>query len=105
MPRNDSLRPAITAGTSPGPTLFPTWAGDFFLGGTMNQNQIVLRMLRHAGRKGITAFDGLRRNVFRLGARIWDLRESGYPIRTIKESHGTPTGNPGQHARYVLLED
>lgn len=71
----------------------------------MNQNQIVLRMLRHAGRKGITAFDGLRRNVFRLGARIWDLRESGYPIRTIKESHGTPTGNPGQHARYVLLED
>ena len=41
-------------------------------------------------------------NVFRLGARIWDLRESGYPIRTIKESHGTPTGNPGHHARYVL---
>ena len=68
----------------------------------MNQNQIVLRMLRHAGRKGITAFDGLRRNVFRLGARIWDLRESGYHIRTIKESHGTPTGNPGHHARYVL---
>ena len=104
MPRNDSLRPAITAGTFPRPHALSDVGRGFFFGGTMNQNQIVLRMLRHAGRKGITAFDGLRRNVFRLGARIWDLRESGYPIRTIQESHGTPTGNPGQHARYVLEE-
>ena len=45
MPRNGSSGSglAITAGTFPGP-IFPTWAGDFF-GGTMNQNQIVLRML------------------------------------------------------------
>lgn len=68
----------------------------------MTQTEIVLGLLKSAGKRGITAFDGLAHNIFRLGARIYDLRRLGFKIRTILEVHGTTTERPGLHARYIL---
>ena len=45
------------------------------------QNEAILRALL-AGR-ALTPLDALREfGVFRLGARIWDLKRAGYPIET-----------------------
>lgn len=68
----------------------------------MSQNTIVLKMLQKAGKRGITAFDGLSRNIFRLGARIYELRHQGHKIKTLAESHGASSGAFGKHARYIL---
>lgn len=68
----------------------------------MTQTEIVLDVLKGAGKRGITAFDALRYNIFRLGARVYDLRRLGYEIRTILEFHGTESERNGMHARYIL---
>ncbi len=56
----------------------------------------VLARLNAAKRNGIT-FDDFPRG-FRLGARIFDLRQDGFVISTIKEPIGS-----GTRARYVLM--
>lgn len=67
----------------------------------MTDNQAVLRLLRARGESGLTPLDALREvGTFRLGARIWDLRESGHLIET--EWIRTPSGS--RVARYVLRE-
>jgi Helix-turn-helix domain len=58
------------------------------------QCKAVLAKLR--SRKGGITFDDFARG-FRLGARIFDLRESGYGIETVMEQVGDCT-----RARYVL---
>ena len=61
----------------------------------------ILALLRERGSEGLTPIDALNLvGSFRLGARIWDLRQEGYDIET--QSHETPAG--ARVARYVLRE-
>lgn len=41
--------------------------------------------------------------IYRLGARIFELRESGMPIETCREEVTTRTGETAVVARYVLM--
>ena len=67
----------------------------------MSQNKEILRYLM-THRRGITPIDALEKfGCFRLSARISDLRELGYDIRTDLEKN---TNNDGYHARYFLME-
>jgi len=56
----------------------------------------VLAKLKAKRRAGVT-FDDFARG-FRLGARIFDLREAGYRIATVNEA----LANGNKRARYVL---
>lgn len=60
-----------------------------------SQCDTVLSYLRRRGT--ISAQEAMGFGVYRLAARILDLREMGYPIRTDDEPH-----EGGTHARYVL---
>lgn len=62
-----------------------------------SQNARVLGMLKRKKSRGITAFDGFNEGIFRLAARVFELRNAGYEIRTFMEDH-----DGGKHARYVL---
>lgn len=62
-----------------------------------NQNMLVLSLLKRRRAKGVTQIDAMQQGVWRLAARVYDLRKAGHEIETICESHGT-----GEHARYVL---
>lgn len=62
-----------------------------------SQNAEVLAMLKKR-REGITALDAMTElNIWRLAARIKNLRDQGYDIRTEMEEH-----QGGKHARYYL---
>ena len=63
-----------------------------------SQNARVLSMLRRKKSRGITAVDGFNARIFRLAARIHELRAAGYDIRTTMEDH-----EGGKHARYRLM--
>lgn len=66
----------------------------------MSQNKQILRYLQ-THKRGITPIDALNKfHCFRLSARIANLREMGYDIRTDMESN---TENSGRHARYFLM--
>jgi hypothetical protein len=41
--------------------------------------------------------------IYRLGARIFELREGGMPIETCREEVKTRTGDTAVVARYVLM--
>ena len=63
------------------------------------------RILRHlqTHKKGITPIVAWEKyGVYRLGARIWDLRARGFDIETIREVRNNEDGNTVQYARYVL---
>ena len=63
------------------------------------------RLLRHMRkyRRGITSMDAFERyGITRLSGRIWDLRQMGYDIETIREIKKNEDGNTVQYARYVL---
>lgn len=63
-----------------------------------SQNAEVLGLLKRSGRQGITQIDAfVAADVYRLAARIHDLRADGYEIETVNEAHKN-----GFHARYVL---
>lgn len=67
----------------------------------MSQNKQILRYLQ-THKRGITPIDALQKfGCFRLSARISDLREKGYDIRTDMEDN---KNNSGRHARYFLME-
>ena len=67
----------------------------------MSQKKQILRYLQ-THRRGITPIDALEKfGCFRLSARISDLRELGYDIRTDREKN---KNNEGYHARYFLME-
>lgn len=59
-----------------------------------SQNARVLAALKA---HSITPIDAMHMGVFRLAARVCDLRAAGYQIETRMESHGG-----GKHARYFL---
>ena len=53
----------------------------------------------------ITPLDAIREfSCLRLGARIWDLKQKGYKIRTDFESAKNRYGDTVHYARYTLLE-
>ena len=64
------------------------------------QNEWVLRYLKtHKG--GLTSWEAIRRHrITRLGARIFDLKERGYNIVSLREQN---QNNNSTHARYVLI--
>lgn len=71
----------------------------------MTQNVLILQELRARGIRGITPRDAIRIetadgpvSVFRLAARVKDLRDRGHDIRTAHDPNGP-------HARYILVED
>lgn len=71
----------------------------------MTQNDLVLSVLRSRGSAGLTPRDAIRIEttdgpvaIFRLAARVKDLRAKGFDIRTDHDPNG-------RHARYVLVED
>lgn len=61
----------------------------------------ILKHLKENPSKGITPIDALNLfGCFRLSARIWDLKEDGCEIKTVKESKNKKT-----YARYFLVSD
>ena len=69
-----------------------------------SQNGRILKYLdKH--KEGITPMDALKYfGCFRLSARIHDLRDKGYEIKTIKETKKNAEGNVCNYARYVLVK-
>ena len=68
-----------------------------------SQCEKILTFLRECG--SITPLDALREfSCLRLGARIWDLKQQGYKIRTDIESAKNRYGDTVHYARYTLLE-
>ena len=67
-----------------------------------SQNEKILNYLRK-NKKGITSMKAFWRfRITRLSARIYDLREKGKHIITVREAN---IFNDGYHARYVLVKD
>lgn len=64
----------------------------------MSQNELILRELR---RGPLTAADAIHRlNVYRLAARIQELRDAGHKIFSLRVDHN------GKHvARYKLVKE
>lgn len=61
----------------------------------------VLELLRNRGKAGVTSLEALTAlGCFRLGARIWELREAGYDVR----SETVKTAGGKHISRYVLHE-
>lgn len=42
--------------------------------------------------------------IYRLSARIYDLRKEGYNIKSIRQRHISGAGNVGYHCKYILYE-
>lgn len=62
----------------------------------MTQGEAILRHLRTRGQ--ITPLEALREyGIFRLAARVWELREKGHPIETDE----VVTANGKHIAKYV----
>ena len=67
-----------------------------------NQTQTVLKYLQ-THKKGLTSMKAFWLwRITRLSAKIYDLREKGYHIVTLKEPN---TFTSGTHGRYVLLQE
>lgn len=67
----------------------------------MSQEEQVLRYLYEHG--SITPADAFREfGIMRLGARIWDLKAAGVPIKTEREKGKNMFGNTVYYARYIL---
>lgn len=67
----------------------------------LSQNKKILNYMRN-DKHGITNRDAVRRfECYRLSGRIFDLRQDGYNIVTIREPNDDGIGT---HARYVLKE-
>ena len=62
----------------------------------------ILAYMQEVG--SITPLDAIREfSCLRLGARIWDLKQKGYKIRTDIESAKNRYGETVHYARYTLL--
>jgi len=60
------------------------------------QNALILQQLKKRSRTGITQLDAIGFGVWRLAARIYELRQLGYQIETQRVE---VSGHP---ARYIL---
>lgn len=70
----------------------------------MNQAEQVLSYLMEHG--SITPMDAIENfGIMRLGARIFDLKSCGVPIKTMQETKKNRYGKPVHYARYVLEDN
>ena len=63
------------------------------------------RILRHlqTHKKGITPLEAWEKyGIYRLGARIWDLKARGYNIETLFDTYVNEDGHNVRYGRYVL---
>ena len=67
----------------------------------MTQNEAVLRHLLDNG--GITSLEAMERyGIMRLGARIYDLKKQGYPIKTYLRVGKSRNGESMVYAEYRM---
>lgn len=67
----------------------------------MTQRERVLNHLQAYG--SITPMEAMQRyGVMRLGARVWDLRAAGHPIRRVMVTGKNRFGEPIHYARYEM---
>ena len=67
----------------------------------MTQNEAVLRHLLDNG--GITSLEEMERyGIMRLGARIYDLKKQGYPIKTYLRVGKSQNGESMVYAEYRM---
>lgn len=67
----------------------------------MTQEQQVLDYMEQFG--SITQLEAIRDlGIMRLGARVFDLRAAGYPIKREMETAKNRYGKPVTYARYTL---
>lgn len=65
-----------------------------------SQEEIILSHLKRSPKSGITSMEAFRRyGITRLSGRIYDLKERGYKIVSVKETN-KETGST--YARYIL---
>lgn len=69
----------------------------------MTQKQRILEFVRLHG--SITQRDALALGIYRLGARIWELRSDGYPFKAVMERVQNRDGSFSWVARYYLPEE
>lgn len=70
----------------------------------MTQTDMVLRYMQENG--AITAWEAVKEfGCFRLGARIYDLKAAGYPIRTETETSRNRYGKKVSFAKYSLKKE
>ena len=67
----------------------------------MTQNEQVLRHLMTAGK--LTSLEAIEKyGILRLGARIWDLKKQGYPIKTFLRCGKARNGEGMVYAEYRM---
>lgn len=70
----------------------------------ITQNKKILRYLE-THKRGITSFEAFAKfGITRLSGRIFELRESGYQIKTSLIQTKNEDGNNVRYARYTLCE-
>lgn len=69
----------------------------------LSQHARILKMLRHAGSKGVANWEFPQARILRLSARIQELRAEGHDI--IVERDYLPNGRATNVFRYILVED
>ena len=71
----------------------------------MTQRERLLDCLRHVGEHGITPMDAWQNlGIYRLGARIHDLRNEGHEIVSERVDVNNRFGETCRVARYRLVE-
>ena len=70
----------------------------------MNQEHIVLNLLKKRPKKGITQKDVLKHGIFRLAARCHDLKARGHQIETEILKDVNQHGHAVRFACYRLVE-
>lgn len=69
----------------------------------MSQNDMILDYLQKNG--SITQAEAISRfGCYRLGARIWELKQRGHKIIKVLESGRNRFGMPTRYARYALIK-
>ena len=67
----------------------------------MTQNEVVLRLLLDNG--NITSLEAMNKyGIMRLGARVYDLKKQGYPIKTYLRVGKSRNGESMVYAEYRM---
>ena len=68
----------------------------------MSQNQMILEHMQKNG--SITQAEAINLfGCYRLGARIWELKQAGHKISRIMETAQNRYGIPVRYARYAII--
>lgn len=69
----------------------------------MTQNEMVLKFLQENGQ--ITTYDAFKMGITRLSARIYELRQDGYDIKTERRDYKARDGKRKHYDLYKLGSD